>query len=471
MINHRIRGLAALHKLSLLCVTFAWFWVVHYLWEATGRELINLPWNYALVAAVGVLVASFGSFQEYGAFLMKRGWRRFAGSVMKANFQCGLLAFFVFAAYFATKDKEISRLFLGTFIGSCWPVLVFANYVLPGVVRRVVNPTVQGRNSVIIGDGKSLDALGNWIERHSSQGFAFAGAFSTTRCVPEKLKLPQLGHYSMLDDYLRENDVHQVVVVPDEHIDRWISLVADHSNRHGCRVLIYNALAGHFDARLVFTEESGRQFFTLQNEPLESPFNQMVKRVFDLALSIPALLLLLPPAVLLVWVMQRLQSPGPLFFRQERVGKAGRKFVIWKFRSMVHAKSGDRDESVQATKEDQRVFPFGKFMRHFSLDEFPQFINVLKGEMSLVGPRPYLARHDYLFQRDYKAYRIRQFVKPGVTGPAQCRGLRGEFTDPELVRRRIEMDFDYVGSWSLWLDVEIVLRTVLQVIFPPRSAY
>ena len=154
MINHRIRGLAAFHKLSLLCVTFAWFWVVHYLWEATGRELINLPWNYALVAAVGVLVASFGSFQEYGAFL-RSGLAPFCWFRDEANFQCGLLAFFV-QAYFATKDKEISRLFLGTFIGSCWPVLV-SQHAFPDTV---VNPSVQAE-IVIIGDGKSLDALGN----------------------------------------------------------------------------------------------------------------------------------------------------------------------------------------------------------------------------------------------------------------------------------------------------------------------
>ena len=197
----------------------------------------------------------------------------------------------------------------------------------------------------------------------------------------------------------------------------------------------------------------------------------MVKRVFDVALSIPALLLVLPPAMIFVWLFQRIQSSGPLFFRQERVGLAGRKFIIWKFRSMGHDFSGKRNESAQATRADTRIFPAGRFMRRFSIDEIPQFLNVLKGEMSLVGPRPYLAQHDYLFQRDYKAYRVRQFVKPGVTGPAQCRGLRGEFTDPELVRRRIEMDFDYVGNWTVWRDCEIVLRTVVQVVFPPRSAY
>lgn len=138
---------------------------------------------------------------------------------------------------------------------------------------------------------------------------------------------------------------------------------------------------------------------------------------------------------------------------------------------MTYAPKGQRDESKQATPGDCRIFAFGAFMRRFSIDEIPQFINVFKGEMSLVGPRPYLAKHDFLFVKDYKAYRIRQFVKPGVTGPAQCRGLRGEFTDPELVRKRIELDFNYVGNWTIWLDLEIVLRTVVQVLFPPKSAY
>ena len=150
---------------------------------------------------------------------------------------------------------------------------------------------------------------------------------------------------------------------------------------------------------------------------------------------------------------------------------AGKSFIIWKFRSMSFAKGGERDESQQAHPGDDRIFAFGAFIRRFSIDEIPQFINVLKGEMSLVGPRPYLAKHDFLFERDYKAYRIRQFVKPGITGPAQCRGLRGEFTDPELLQKRIELDFNYVGNWTIWLDCEIVLRTIIQVLFPPKSAY
>ena len=144
-----------------------------------------------------------------------------------------------------------------------------------------------------------------------------------------------------------------------------------------------------------------------------------------------------------------------------------------------HVDTGDYIVVVNAEKNkvdstssnDPRITKIGRLIRKFKLDELTQLFNVFIGEMSLVGPRPYLAKHDYLFQRDYKAYRVRQFVKPGVTGPAQCRGLRGEFTDAELVNQRIQLDFNYVGNWSLWLDMEIVLRTIGQVLFPPKSAY
>jgi len=472
MNNHRSRGLAALHKTILSIATFGWFWAALYTWEIGFQmPIIGLPWNYAFIAAIAVFVTTFGVTEGYEHFLAHSSWRRLALATKKANFQVAVIAFFVFAAYFATEIKETSRMFLGFFIGTSWPALVFMNFAVPGMLDKGINPQSKKRTSVILGDGRALDEMKNWIDRHSSQGFQFAGVFITSRQAPHELDLPVLGHYSLLNDFLSENQVHQVVVVPDEHINKWIPLVSDYSHRNGCRVLIYNSLASYFESSLVFVEESGRQFFSLQNEPLESPFNQMTKRVFDLVLSIPVLLMVLPFFMILVGIFQRLQSPGPLFFKQERIGLGGRKFVIWKFRSMKHHPDGEQDEAKQASLSDDRVFSFGRFSRRFSIDELPQFINVFRGDMSLVGPRPYLAEHDHLFQRDFKAYRVRQFVKPGVTGPAQCRGLRGEFTNPELVRQRIELDFDYVGSWSLWLDCEIVLRTIRQVIFPPKTAY
>jgi putative colanic acid biosynthesis UDP-glucose lipid carrier transferase len=471
MPNHRDRGYALMHRLCLLVFVSLWFWVSVYLWERWDFPLINLPWNYALVAVAGLIVATFGTLQNYGSFFVKSGWCRIRESVAKANFQTSLIAFFVFGSYFATKDNETSRLFLAFYLSTCWPLLIASNFALPGFFKRLIGFGSINRKSVILGEATALDGLSNWIARHAEHGFSFEGTFSNSsfiRSSPDRL--PWLGPYAKLEEFLGKHKIHQLIILPDRNMDNWIPLVTDLASQHGCRVLIYNTLSGFFDSRLVFVEESGRQFFSLQNEPLESPFNQMLKRSFDLCVSLPALLLVFPLCMLLVKTFQMMQSSGPLFFCQERVGLAGKRFVIWKFRSMVHDETETRDEAVQASPDDERIFSFGRFMRRFSIDEIPQFLNVLKGEMSLVGPRPYLAEHDYLFQRDYKAYRIRQFVKPGVTGPAQCRGLRGEFTDPALVRRRIELDFNYVGNWSIWLDFEIVLRTVGQVLFPPKSA-
>ena len=471
MINHRDKGYATLHKIILIFVLFAWFWVALHLWESFEYSLISLPWNYALVAIAGLIVATFGSFQHYGLFFIKNGWGRVRESCLKTNFQISLIAFFVFASYFAIKDKETSRLFLSFYIFSSWPILAFSNFVLPGLFKRFIGFQLVERKSLIVGNSSSLNVLSDWIKKHTEHGFCIEGAFTTDNVKPKTEYVHWLGNYDLLRKFLIENKIHQLILLPDPEMGKWIKFVSEIGSRSGCRLLVYNNLSGYFDSRLVFVEESGRQFFSLQNEPLESPFNKMLKRSTDLILSLPVLFFVLPITMIIVKFFQILQSPGPIFFKQERVGLGGEPFTIWKFRSMSHDESGERDESLQAKPGDVRIFSFGSIMRRFSIDELPQFFNVLKGEMSLVGPRPYLAKHDYLFSNDYKSYKVRQFVKPGVTGPAQCRGLRGEFTDPDLVKKRIELDFDYVGTWSIWLDFEILIRTVGQVAFPPKTAY
>ena len=471
MFNHRVKGYLTLHKCVLICALFIWFWISLHIWDSLDYSLISLPWNYALVALAGLLVAMFGSFQQYGLFFMKNGWGRIRDSFLKTNFQVALITFFVFASYFATKDNETSRLFLSFYIFSCWPVLAFLNFSLPGIFKRIIGFQLTARKSLIIGASESLDSLSNWIKEQSNQGINFVGSFTTDESKPNSDVVPYIGHSKTLDTYLSNNRIHQLVLLPDSKSGGWIKQVSEVGVKSGCRLLVFNNLSSFFDHKLVFVEEAGTQFFSLQNEPLESPFNKMLKRITDLLISIPVLVFLFPILMIVVKIFQFFQARGPLFFKQERVGLGGQTFTIWKFRSMVHDISGLRDESIQAKPNDERIFSFGSFMRRFSIDEFPQFLNVLRGDMSIVGPRPYLAEHDYLFTNDFKSYRVRHFVKPGVTGPAQCRGLRGEFTDPELIRKRIELDFDYVGSWSIWLDIEILFRTIGQVLFPPKSAY
>jgi lipopolysaccharide/colanic/teichoic acid biosynthesis glycosyltransferase len=194
----------------------------------------------------------------------------------------------------------------------------------------------------------------------------------------------------------------------------------------------------------------------------------MAKRALDVAIALPAVVFLLPPLALLVAIIHRVQSPGPLFYRQTRAGIQNRKFEIFKFRSM-HA--DNPDAARQATKNDERVFTLGRFLRQSSIDEIPQFLNVLRGEMSLVGPRPHMVEHNAQFARVLESYHIRAFVKPGLTGLAQVRGFRGEARTTEDIRKRVECDIEYIERWSLTLDMFLVIQTAWQILRPPKSAY
>jgi lipopolysaccharide/colanic/teichoic acid biosynthesis glycosyltransferase len=209
----------------------------------------------------------------------------------------------------------------------------------------------------------------------------------------------------------------------------------------------------------------------LQEEPLEDPLNRLVKRLFDLAIAVPVVVLVLPLLCLWVWLMQRVQAPGALFHVRERRGQQGEVFRMLKFRSMYEEATDAQAELRQASAEDERVFAFGRYLRRHSLDEFPQFWNVLRGDMSIVGPRPYMPLLDEEFRSQARGYRTRHLVKPGITGLAQSLGFRGEVLEQEMLRRRVQWDLHYITHWSVWLDLQITLRTMWQVFWPPKTAY
>jgi putative colanic acid biosynthesis UDP-glucose lipid carrier transferase len=202
----------------------------------------------------------------------------------------------------------------------------------------------------------------------------------------------------------------------------------------------------------------------------ESPFfgvNGVIKRVSDVVLSI-LILILIAPLLLLIAVLVKLTSPGPVLFRQRRYGLDGKEIVVYKFRSMLVMEDGAVVR--QATRDDSRITPIGRFLRKNSLDELPQFINVLQGRMSIVGPRPHAVAHNEEYRKRIKGYMVRHKVKPGITGWAQVNGFRGETDKIEKMESRIEHDLEYLRNWSLRLDLSIILRTVW-VVVKDRQAY
>ena len=196
--------------------------------------------------------------------------------------------------------------------------------------------------------------------------------------------------------------------------------------------------------------------FQVQSEPL-GMLERIMKRSFDVIFASLALLFL-SPMLLVVAAAIRIDSPGPIFFQQRRRGHANRPFQIIKFRSMTVMEDGP--DIRQATKADPRITRVGAYIRAFSIDELPQFLNVIRGDMSVVGPRPHAVAHDDVYDRMIAEYAARRHVKPGVTGWAQVNGYRGETPTIEAMQQRVSHDLWYIDNWSVWLDVKIVVRTM-----------
>lgn len=202
----------------------------------------------------------------------------------------------------------------------------------------------------------------------------------------------------------------------------------------------------------------------------ETPFtgtNSLVKRISDIVLA-SLILVLISPLLLLLAIGVKLSSPGPVIFKQRRNGLDGEEIIVWKFRSMTSQDNGHH--VPQARRDDPRITPFGAFIRRTSLDELPQFFNVLQGKMSIVGPRPHAVAHNEEYRRLIKAYMVRHKVKPGITGWAQIHGHRGETDTLDKMQARVEYDLAYLRNWSLGLDLQIIARTV-KLVFFDRKAY
>lgn len=207
---------------------------------------------------------------------------------------------------------------------------------------------------------------------------------------------------------------------------------------------------------------------SLRGEPLEDIGNRIKKRIVDVILSSFVLVFILSWMIPLIGLFIYLESPGPIFFTQWRSGKSNKSFKLLKFRSMKI--NGDRDR-LQATRNDSRLTRMGKFIRRTSLDEFPQFINVLKGEMSVIGPRPHMLKHTEDYSKVVNDFMLRQFLKPGISGWAQVNGFRGEIHGNEEIIGRVECDIWYSENWSLLLDIRIIFLTIYRLFKSEEKAY
>ena len=452
---------------TLLFLAYANVAATHLLLPAVdlGPDIVLMPYVLALLGAMAV---SSRYLQIFANRFNQLSW---IDSAQITTRQMVYVALFIFALMFATKDRAISRIFLGSYLGLFWLLGLFLNRAMPRFLSRQLFERDQKAPTLFIGSATEGGRLKDWMLNKEVLGLHLVGMLTEEGVPAKDSAYPFLGPIESLARVIEQHSVAQVVVlsIPSNRVAG--RMLIETCQERGCRLLIYSNLAEVLQHPLTLVREEGHTFYSLQDEPLEDPFNRILKRAFDVMISLPVVVVILPPLCVWVWLMQLVQAPGGLFFVQQRAGRRGRHFNLFKFRSMYATERNPEGEAVQAKQSDDRVFPFGRFIRRTSLDEFPQFFNVLRGEMSIVGPRPHMLAHDAQFSRFYKAYRTRHFTKPGITGLAQTRGFRGEITDPQLLQQRVENDLLYIANWSIWLDLQITLKTAWQVVRAPKTAY
>lgn len=468
MITYRQRGLANVYavfsNLAAVALMPAYAALLPSItYVRLSHNVSLLP--YCAAAFVGMAASSSHIRKNHGRLHRLGNWTAFGIALRQTLY----VAACIFALIFATKDQDISRLFLGSYLVLLAVMLTTMHARMPQSLATILFGEASKIPTIFVGRGDRLDTLDNWITNRMHIGVQPVGFLADETPSRAELALaPYLGRIDQLRAILREKRIGQVILLEWFDDSTRVEQMIATCEQEGCRFLIHNDFGARYARTFTPVEESGLHFLALQNEPLEDPVNRAVKRALDIAISLPVVVFILPPLCALVWCVQRAQAPGPLFFAKPRGGRSRREFKMLKFRSMY---ARDHDINKQATQGDSRVYPFGRFLRTSSLDEFPQFINVLRGEMSVVGPRPHLPQHDEEFSLISKTYRVRSLVKPGITGLAQVNGYRGEITDPEKLHRRVYWDLYYVSNWSPAMDLQIVLRTAWQVVSPPQSAY
>ena len=467
MIHQRIHGV----RIMMLWLTAGAAMALFALWYLVVFGVLqgNLPspvryFLYAIVIGLAVLLERL--FRERSISLAPAA--KSADRSIYVSFRQTIFAFAAVAVYtFLAKDSIPSRAFFISFFAFLPGAMLAVNhYLTPAITRRIFRGN-RRIPTILVGDPALVRKHLAWFRDRHEHGLRTVGYIGNGPRSSSIDGVPQLGSADRLAEALRDHRPGLAVFLespghPDDLIAR-----KQLGDMLGIRVLHIWDFEAALGVVPTITVEDGLHFLGFRSEPLESPANRLTKRAFDIALSLPVCLFLLPFLAVAVKIAQFGQSRGPLLFIQDRQGVNGTRFRMFKFRTMH---PNNPDAARQASRGDDRIYPVGRILRKLSLDEFPQFFNVLLGDMSIVGPRPHMPEPDAQFADRFAGYPVRAFVKPGIPGLAQVRGFRGVIETDEDIRNRAESDLFYIENWSLSLDASIVLRTATGLLIPARNA-
>ncbi len=367
------------------------------------------------------------------------------------------LILYAFIGFF--KQPNISRLNLAVFFAIVFLVVFlikFLNYYLLMRYRGSIKRDL--RRVVVIGKNKKTNQLVEMFKKHGEYGYHIIGQFSTKKTDFD------INHCL---EFIKENNINEIYCSVNELENDEIGTFINYADNNLIKLKFIPDNKDIFTKNLKLDYYEYLPVLSIREIPLEESLNRFFKRSFDFIFSLTVFVFLLSWLFPIIGILIKIDSKGPIYFRQNRPGFNEKGFGCYKFRTMKINHTTEKS----ATRNDPRITRIGAFLRRTSIDELPQFVNVLFGQMSVVGPRPHLWRQNQEYNTTVQKYMLRHYVKPGITGLAQAKGYRGEIETEEDIINRTRYDFFYIENWSMLLDLKIILQTIISVIKGQDKAY
>lgn len=447
------------HFIDLLVLNLVYLILNSFLVRTRGFETQYM--HFYLVVNIFWLFSSYlnGVYINDHHFNVMRYIRRTVSAFFLFCFTCIL---FIFIYHFYYSRTFVLLYFAG--FGLALLSIRFVFFLLDSYIKR--NGSVKTR-IIIIGNNEISQKLVEYI-KVSNPYITILGYFSEEEEIAENNGISYLGSHTSSIQYAIENGVTEIysTLSPEKH--EYIYGLAHSAETNMIRFKFIPDLKMFVNRTIHIDFIKDIAVISLRAEPLEDMPSRVKKRLFDILFSLFVIIFLLSWLFPILAILIMIDSRGPVFFRQKRSGKHNKPFMCFKFRSLM---VNDQQDSVQVSRNDKRFTRLGKILRKTNIDELPQFINVLTGHMSVVGPRPHMLKHTEQYSDVLNEYMIRHFVDPGITGWAQVNGYRGEITNDEHLNKRVEYDIWYMEHWSLLLDFKIIYLTVANVFKGEKNAF
>lgn len=452
MIKENQHLLNQLHVVSDGVLVFASMMIAYFIRFYVFSGIEGIPFSYYVylgLLAVALCLISYGMAGLYSSYRAIR-FHREAARFLSAN---ALDTMALTSVLFVFRLEHMSRWTLVFFFLVSSFLLLSKRAVMRILLRRYRRMGYNQKHVVLVGDGPMAETYLKRVMTDRNLGFQVDGYVSDSLTWKD---LANLGRYDQLEQVLDALVPDEVVVAVRAADEAWLPRIIAACEKTGTKASIIPFYAAYIPSNPQVDNIDGLPMINLRRIPLENLGNAFLKRAFDIV-GAAVLIVVTSPLMLLAAVGVKLSSPGPIIFRQVRVGKNKKEFYMYKFRSMrVNAK----EQTGWSRDVDPRKTAFGSFIRKFSIDELPQFFNVLKGDMSLVGPRPEVPHFVEQFKEEIPRYMVKHQVRPGITGWAQVNGLRGDTS----IRERIEHDLYYIENWNILFDVKILLMTLFRAV-------